>query len=445
MGERIRNLLGALAALVLLFVLVAPPSQIEPRSKPTSDDNRASGYSVLNQWLQASGHKVVSHRYRFDRLNDYPGKNILLLTFPFHTPVQRNEWVELIEWLSLGNRLVILADPLTTDSWAYSADRDTHRLFSELGVNAPGSSISTDCTDTDQAECSEPDLHQTIEQPNAEEDNETVARQVLDEIRTLTEAQNFSPAFAHDLFSGVEGIELVRPWTLPDDHFDASTELAVPLLRADSDGSVAGWLLRTEAIPDGFFIFTDADIFNNQGLAEVGQQHLAGNFMYLYAAPGGRFIFDDFHQGLSDLYDAKAFFADSRLWWSILALALIWFAYVGFVNARLGPVRDEDAEISNASFARRVAAVYARHTPIDQVNKRLLQGFNDHYRRQHHLPTTGESVLRYVREDYHYDERDVTLLELLEEKRQMNPLKTQQQLSQLYRKQHVSKTSQEKL
>lgn len=89
------------------------------------------------------------------------------------------------------------------------------------------------------------------------------------------------------------------------------------------------------------------------------------------------------------------------------AMTVIWFVYVGFVNARLGPVLLPKTVISNASFAKRIGNLYARHTPTDQINGRLLQSFNDHYRRHHHLPVNGESVLSYLQQDYQYEDEDV--------------------------------------
>ena len=144
-------------------------------------------------------------------------------------------------------------------------------------------------------------------------------------------------------------------------------------------------------------------------------------------------IFDDFHHGLSNLYDTRALWADPRLWWSLLALLIFWLAYVAFFNARLGPASVAATVVSNAAFTERTSRLYARHTPTEQVNRALIATFNNAYRRRYRLSANGYSVLTHLRLNHRFSAELATLLEQLEQKLNVDPGITQRQLVRLYR------------
>ena len=78
-----------------------------------------------------------------------------------------------------------------------------------------------------------------------------------------------------------------------------------------------------------------AGLFSNRDIALKDNARFLSNLVAWNLSPGGRFIFDDVHQGAAKYYDAKAFFADARLHRTIGWLILLWFIFVLGVQ-RLG-------------------------------------------------------------------------------------------------------------
>ncbi len=95
----------------------------------------------------------------------------------------------------------------------------------------------------------------------------------------------------------------------------------------------------------------------------------------------GHVIFDDMHQGAASVYDADAFFGDSRLhasfWW-IIALWLVWV----LGSTRLPPpgaaAAGARARLHRAAtgnfFARVIGPKGARAAPLRQLLQRLPPG-----------------------------------------------------------------------
>ena len=55
-----------------------------------------------------------------------------------------------------------------------------------------------------------------------------------------------------------------------------------------------------------------SDLFANVGLGEADNARFVANLVSAALGSNGRVLFDDMHQGATDLYDAKAFFRDPR-------------------------------------------------------------------------------------------------------------------------------------
>ena len=113
MSDRLVTLAGALGALALVFVLLAPPAPTDPesRSRPTSVDRGPAGLAGLARWLREGRVPVVSLRRGYRALDAderiAPTGNLLIVTLPHARERPHDDG--LAEWVARGNQLLVLA------------------------------------------------------------------------------------------------------------------------------------------------------------------------------------------------------------------------------------------------------------------------------------------------------------------------------------------------
>lgn len=421
MNERTKNLLAALAALAIVATLLAPGQRFAPASIPTTEDTETAGYAALFRWLEHHDREPISHRARFDRLGGYGSGNLLVMTWPFARHVELEEWDNLKQFLNDGNRLLLLAAPMGSERWAIGGSPALDEVYEQLGINCG-------CTPPDETALETKEPAAVRSEGTTEDDAHAESISRLFSSNPL----KFYPAVDDPLLDGVEVVNLERTVGVPTNFDD--TVSATPLLKREDGTPGAAWFLSTDVVPAGLFLFTHPDLLNNEGLSQAGPRDLVRNLISQFVSDEGHIIFDDFHHGLSDVYDAAAFFSDPRLWWSIFAVMLLWLLYVVFYNTRLGPVIEQAEEISNAAFAGRTGTLYARHASTQQVNRKLLESFNNQYRRRYHQPPDGESVHGLIADDYRFNDQDRRTLENIERSPSMSPLRVQNELHRLYLK-----------
>jgi len=114
MRERLVTLLGALAAVYLVFVLLVGPREpdAEQQSMPTTADRGERGLRALQTWIESSGIRVKSLRSRYDRLPADAGLpergNLMILTLPQTLPARQLETDALKDWVERGNSVLVL-------------------------------------------------------------------------------------------------------------------------------------------------------------------------------------------------------------------------------------------------------------------------------------------------------------------------------------------------
>src|SRR5579863_2212157 len=87
----------------------------------------------------------------------------------------------------------------------------------------------------------------------------------------------------------------------------------VPLeltVRSDT-GDTTLWLSQRGA--GQMILSAVASPFSNAAIGMTDNAQLLANILAWSLGPAGTVIFDDVHQGLTEYYDGKAFFADPRL------------------------------------------------------------------------------------------------------------------------------------
>ncbi len=133
-----------------------------------------------------------------------------------------------------------------------------------------------------------------------------------------------------------------------------------------------------------------ADLFGNAGLGKRDNARLAANLVQASLKPGGVVMFDDMHQGLSDLYDPDAFFSDPRLHRTLGFMLAFWFLYIIGRSNRLAPMHARSIPPKAVDFVRALGGLFARRVDPTVVGFRLLADFFNEVRAQHGLPRNGE-------------------------------------------------------
>jgi hypothetical protein len=110
-------------------------------------------------------------------------------------------------------------------------------------------------------------------------------------------------------------------------------------------------------------------------LGRQDNRRLVGNLIRHHLAPEGRVLFDDGHQGMHSIYDARAFARDPRLWGSIGLLLAFWVLYAVFAESRLGPPLEPVPRASQADFVRMLGGFFARKVAPNAAGRKLIGNF----------------------------------------------------------------------
>lgn len=331
-----------------------------PRSLPSSQDRGNAGLKGLFSWLQQQGLPVVSFRKRFDHLRRNPTMpergNVLILSLPVQKEILQSEWSALSNWIDQGNTLLILASVYSKAAWQKDDEcicevkKFLQRFYAwklRAGERPPDEEVQLD-TNT--------------------------LKGSIDAIKAGIEAHTpysgqLAPRSAHSLLAGVEQVESdLTPYLLADDWSLTShseNNLALELLEIPEQKSPTLWLMNANA--GQIILSLTSDLFSNARLNQADNAQFFVNLLSRSLSAQGWLLFDDYHFGLSDLYDPDRFFSDSRLHWTIAGLFLFWLFYVVGYTERLAPVRAESKRLSAHDSLEVLSGFLAR-----RLDKRLL-------------------------------------------------------------------------
>lgn len=344
MRERLLVLALAAGALALFYILFLPHPQNDPDlgGLPISTETRPEGYQALWRWLKQQQIPAISLRQRYDQLPSLlrqPTGNVLIVTMPHRIPANGPELDDLADWVEQGNTLLVMAALQDTPMWALSADplfEDHLKRLTGLSFKPPQGSPAG-----------------------------------LDAI--LATRFTIQPNSAHPLTIGVR--QLVALSALPIRHAElvpGAEVIPLELAKRPDSGETALWLTQRDA---GQVIISGASgLFSNGTVQQADNAQLLSNILSWSLAPGGAVIFDDAHQGLSDIYDARKFFADPRLHHTLAWIVLLWLVFVlGSLPLRAAQShwqpQDETAYVEGS--ARYLAAV----VPTPETAQRLIENF----------------------------------------------------------------------
>ncbi|HEY4366273.1 MAG TPA: DUF4350 domain-containing protein [Steroidobacteraceae bacterium] len=411
MKDRVLTLALAIAAFALFYTLLMPKpaARQEPVTRPVTTEKGPNGYLAMERWLAAEGVPTVSLRQRYGRLHELtdasnaPGKaggttgNLLISTAPHLYPLRNSEVGPLRDWVSAGNTLLVVAGLSDTPDWSMGEGEDPEfmdHMRSMTGLDfvqapppetaavKPGDKAGAAATPGSQEQKAGKES-----QPKAAPPIVAIAarQKLVDPLRFQA-----VPNGSHPLLAGVKSVAALSEY--PASQWRAtsnSADLILELTRDAKSEEPTLWLLR---YGNGQIIVSAyGSVFTNKLLDKQDNARLLANIVKWSLRPGGKVIVDDAHQGLVAFYDAKAFFGDKRLHWSLLWLVGLWLVFV------LGPQRLRVAAsgwhpVDITSFVRASGGFMARVLRPSVAGQQLFTNFFNDVRRRVGLPVDGAPV-----------------------------------------------------
>ena len=359
MRERLVTLLGALAAVYLVFVLLVGPRKPDapPDSMPTTADRGNRGLRGLQSWIESSGIRVASLRNRYDRLladaKLADRGNLMILTLPQNLPARQLEINALKNWVESGNAVLVLDGSVEVFAQMQRRHWQPSGLLDALGFDL----------EFDDQEGDEP------EGPGDE-----AATQVQIDKDGRPAPRALTARGQHPVLNAVREVR-VRTHSLYPLALNSKEKFrtSLVLLEDPLTGSPAFWQVR---IGEGSgWISGYTDLFSNTALGDGDNARLLANIVANSLGPDGQVIFDDMHQGLTEVYDPNAFFGDPRLHATLWFIVGFWLLYVVGRNNRIAPLVQRPDLPRAVDFVRAVGGLFARRLSGREVALGLLRHF----------------------------------------------------------------------
>jgi hypothetical protein len=118
-----------------------------------------------------------------------------------------------------------------------------------------------------------------------------------------------------------------------------------------------------------------ADLFGNAALGAGDNARLLANIVAGSLGADGWVIFDDMHQGLTEVYDPSAFFSDARLHATLWFIVGFWLIYIVGRSNRVAPLIRPPELPRAVDFVRAVGGLFARRLAGREVALGLLRHF----------------------------------------------------------------------
>jgi Domain of unknown function (DUF4350) len=346
MTDRLATLAAALGALALFLLLFAHgEGGLDRKShvpRPTTVELRGSGYHAASLWLSASGLRTVSLRERFDALGERrdlaPAGNVLVVTLPGTEIFKIAETRRLQQWIRAGNTLIVLA--------ALSDDPDWSAVVG--GVNVGDLNVLSGL-----------DFNKHL--PDRGQRRQTNAAAAIVASR------------AHPYFAGVaRALAVAAP---PREDWDVRIPYGGFMLALGRERDAGNAVLWARLLGEGrIIVFGVASLFTDKALPQADNARLFANVVAASLARRGAVIFDDYHQGLSVVYDPEKFYRDPRLYLTCAILLALWFIWV-LGATRLQIPRTRSAAPREVDLVRANAGFLARVLPRHVAARRLFEHF----------------------------------------------------------------------
>ena len=364
MKDRLVTAAGAAVALLILYVMFFQSTE-EPVTRPISTETGRNGYAAISTWLERGGIPVGSLRQRFDALiardpsaapPDFQRRgNVLVTTMPHLLPVRSREHESLKAWVRSGNTLLILAALNDTPEWT---PRNAATFLEDLQIMSGLRFVAR----------------------GAGEAGSPMQRPRPAPVPPATPIE-LEPVGGHPLMDGVatlrgysdaqSAVWEPTPWL--------ADELLLRFAVERSSGVDAAW---HRAYGNGHIItLASGTVLTNHLVAAADSGRFLANIVRHHLEDGGSVIFDDMHQGLSVIYDAAAFYRDSRLHHTLWFLVGAWFVYLLGSSNRLAPPQAPRDAPRQRDFLEAVGGFMARRLDPRDAGLLLLESWFDEVRR----------------------------------------------------------------
>jgi hypothetical protein len=406
MRDTLITLAGALISLILLVSLMSPQSDQAVVSRPTTEDAGKNGLKALHSWLAQNNFKIHSLRTPVTRIDQQAlpaSGNLMVVSLPLAREPLDSEWLALNNWIREGNAMIVLASLYNIPQWSktheWTREDDIKDAISKL--TAEEFTLQRDAIEDEEVEFSLDDMQETIQ-------------------AFKPSAYRLYPAVEHSLFSDVYELESVHTpgmyqykneidetevayWSIESE----SARLALRLIYGDSQDHTAMWLLP---VGKGWiYLSAFPDLLGNGVIDQQDNAHWFANLLSQTVANGGYVVFDDYHFGLSDLYDPQAFFSDERLHNSLLFIGAFWLIYALGRSPRLAPVRDRSIKPATRDFIEAMAGFFTRRIKpaaiAHELATRLLENISTH------TQLHGDSLWNWLHDHPDISQRDIQSLQ----------------------------------
>ncbi|HNP35225.1 MAG TPA: DUF4350 domain-containing protein [Woeseiaceae bacterium] len=382
MRDRLVTFVGALLALFVVYGLfsgtTAPQQTV---TRPTSIEQGDNGYFAVQQWLVGAGVSTYSLRGRFSNLAnnaEIPSEtgNILVTTLPYSRPMREIESESLLDWIAAGNTVLVLAAINETPDWSLTA---TPAFFDDLQTITGIRFVAL------PVESGDPD-------PASDGAGESI-RTTLSQFEDTGTGQEYEivPRTGHPLMRNIRSMQARSDfrssvWGTDVDHYELILELAT----MPETGTAVVWQGQFE---NGQVITVGSGtLLTNSMIASADNRIFVANLIQQNLGDGATVIFDDLHQGLSNIYDPEAFFSDRRLHYTIYFIVGLWLLYVVGSSNRLLDPQDMSMQVRQTDFVEATAGFIKRRMSDAAVGMWMYQLWFNDLRRQMHLAINGEPV-----------------------------------------------------
>lgn len=397
MKDRFITLLGALAALYIVIAIFIHPSLSDrtEHSRPGSNDRGINGLQVLYTWLGQSGVPVMRLQRRYDhlsRIEKLPARgNLLIVPLPQVTPARKRDITRLQSWVGRGNNVLFLS--ASSDAVLNKAQYGSggYEMLSRFGFRFNYKVV--DQGDKKKKDKDKKSLKQVSEDLDKDIDTELV------------------PIGNMPITRGVKSVRGKLSKLSPVEYTlvtDSGNRASLALLADRKTRTPAFWEVRYRQ--SRIWISRFGYLFSNAQLGDVDNARLIANIVSASLGKDGKVVFDDMYQGQTELYDEKAFYADSRLHNSLWFVFAFWVLYVVGHSNRIAPMSTERKPARVVDFIKAMANLFARRLTPAASARLLFSQFFDWVRLRYGLPTNGQPVWQLLETTERLDQLDIVEL-----------------------------------
>ena len=402
MRDNLITLAGAFLSFFLLVSLMSPQTGQQYASRPTTEDAGKHGIKALHAWLTENRVNVHSLRKPFTRIYQeaLPASgNLMIVSLPLAREALDSEWQALNDWVSNGNTVLVLASMYHIPQWSDMREwtREEEIKDAVHYLTDEEFKLQRDRIDNKETELNLTDVYESVQ-------------------AFKPSSLQLYPAIEHSLYNGVYELE---SWHTPgmyqyknelDDTQSVywsvdseSSRLALRLMYGESQQHTAMWLLPVNK--GWVYLSAFPDLVSNSVLKQQDNARWFGNLLSHTVFDGGYVIVDDYHFGLSDLYDPEAFFADDRLHNSLYFIGAFWLLYALGRSPRLAPVRKRIIKPASKDFIEAMAGFFTRRINSRTIARELAASLMEEISR--HTQLKGESVWHWLHDHPDISEHDI--------------------------------------